>query len=83
MKNNILKGMNNPVGSFIKTFMFTFLSAMLVEYKNKNELCADIECLQSILFSAFFASIHVLINWFNPAYTQYGRKHNSKNQKSE
>lgn len=71
----ISKIMASPFGSFLKAFIVAFLSLLAARHKD-GTLCFDANCIKDILLASTFAIIPVIINWINPAYTQYGEGSN-------
>jgi hypothetical protein len=61
----------SPLGSFVKHFI-TAVFTILVSKYNEGVLCLDLQCLKSLIIAAIFATIPVIINYFNPNYKSYG-----------
>ena len=63
--------MASPLGTFLKAFLTTVLSLMMIRY-NEGNPCFDKKCIVDILTAAVFSILPMIINYINPQYTQYG-----------
>lgn len=67
------KLLTTPAGSILKVFISTALTALYVQYQD-GTLCYELACIKTIGLAAVFATIPMIINYFNPTYTNYGVK---------
>lgn len=74
----MLKSLTGPLGTFIKGFVTAVLSTLTYKYQTEGVLCNTIECLTPVMWSALFATLPVILNWFNPEYKEYGRNKSEK-----
>lgn len=67
----ISKIMASPLGTFLKAFLTAVMSLVMIRY-NEGNPCLDKKCIVDIFIAAVFSVLPMIINYINPAYTQYG-----------
>jgi len=66
--------LSSPLGTFIKSFLSIVLAMWVAELSNGHDLFSfDIVMAKKLIVAGIIPNIHVLINWLNPQYTQYGK----------
>lgn len=68
----MLKTFTGPLGTFLKGFLTAVLSTLAYKYQHEGIMCNTMECLIPVAWSAVFATLPVILNWFNPNYKEYG-----------
>ena len=75
MKKIILKFQATPLGSFTKVFICTMIVFAIDAYINDTlTFPIDKNFMHSCFKAGIVATLPTLYNWFNPNYTNYGRK---------
>lgn len=75
LKNQPMKLLSTPLGTFLKTFVSTVLTLWLIELSNGTTLFSlDYEMIEKLATGGVVSALPVIINWLNPNYTQYGVK---------
>jgi hypothetical protein len=64
-----------PLGTFIKGFLSIVLAMWVGELSNGHDLFSmDIDMVKKLCVAGIIPNIHVLINWFDPEYKNYGKE---------
>lgn len=68
----------SPLGTFIKSFLSIILAMWVAELSNGHDLFSmDIVMAKKLIVAGIIPNIHILINWLNPAYSDYGKSKES------
>ncbi len=71
----------SPLGTFIKGFLSIVLAMWVGELSNGHDLFSmDIVMTKKLIVAGIIPNAHILLNWLNPAYQNYG---NDKSSESE
>jgi hypothetical protein len=62
----------SPLGTFLKAFLATVLSLIMVEYNRTGTICLTKECFIDLLMAGVISIIPVIMNYLNPEYKGYG-----------
>ena len=69
------KLLTTPIGTFIKSFLSIVLAMWVAELANGHDLFSmDIAMIKKLIVAGLVPNIHVLVNWLNPAYQEYGKQ---------
>lgn len=60
-----------PLGTAAKTFLAVLLSTALASWANDGAITLD--AWQTWVIAAASSALPVIVNWLDPAYTNYGR----------
>lgn len=75
------KLLTTPLGTFIKAFLSIVLAMWVGELSNGHDLFTmDLPMVKKIIVAGLVPNIHILVNWLNPQYTQYGTNKQPKNK---
>lgn len=67
------KILTTPIGTFLKGFTSIVLAMWVSELTQGHDLFSmDIAMIKKLMVAGIVPNIHVLINWINPEYKQYG-----------
>lgn len=64
----------SPLGTFIKGFLSIVLAMWVGELANGHDLFSmDIVMTKKLIVAGIIPNAHILLNWLNPAYQNYGK----------
>lgn len=75
MRKETIETVVKPGVTFMKYFMASILTQLLIELQEGHDLFTwDQQMVNKLLTAGIVSNLPVIINWLNPTYKHYGRK---------